>query len=317
MAQKSSAATIKQILHQDSKAAVALDNGETLAVGENLLAKSQDGRNCAIKVESVSGTYAVVDISKCSFKDSLKIGDVLEKSLIPISDIPAKPDDSKTTEPAPTAAVALTPAASAATLIPTSPVVSVDNSWHFGTGIYYSAADTAKFDSMTATNGTATATGSINLKSQGSLGFAVQGAVMPRQSWGFLGSFNYEPGRKIDSVTVSLGGTSAAGSFTDGPKLSFLFIEVDAIYRWEKFYLQFGFNNSFPDMTGLGGTSLTTYKGGIGAFLGFGFLLNENSALQMGSRALNIQISQKSGSTIVDYGSGFLTGLEFGYNFWF
>ena len=86
------AQTVKQILTEENKAAIQLEAEGGANAGDILLATSADGKNCPLKVQSVNGTAAVVDLSKCTFKDQIKVGDHLEKSLIPASpSLPSTP----------------------------------------------------------------------------------------------------------------------------------------------------------------------------------------------------------------------------------
>lgn len=312
------AATIQQILAQENKAALALTPEDKFKAGDVLLA-THESKNCPIKILSIENGYALADLSRCSFKRELKIGDKVEASLIPVKDEPADTEDAEMLENADNSKSEKANSANAkkadtAFVATSSPT---EKSYRWGGAVYYSTADTLKFDSLRVTTASGSGSGTFDFKMSGAVGLDISFTTMTRNSWGFIGSAHYEAARKIKSFTVSGVNGTATYSGDNGPNLSFFFLEGNAVYRWENFYLPFGFNYSFPDLTNFGGTGQVTYNGGVGADISVGYFINENFAVEAWSRALMVKLNIDSGTNHIDFGNGLLTGLGLGVKYWF
>lgn len=188
-----------------------------------------------------------------------------------------------------------------------------------GMSAHLSLANKAKFSNLTATNGTTSATGEAEFSTQSALGVGVNLMSSKAESWGFSGSLFYEFDREIDSLKL----TDSTGSTTYNynspkPKISFIVAEGNLLYRWKNVYVPFGLNASSPTFTsGVGATGTLEVKGGLGAQVGIGVFINEDLSFQLVSRSIAIRINGKNGSTTYDYGTGYMTGISLGLQYWF
>jgi len=188
----------------------------------------------------------------------------------------------------------------------------------FGFNLYYSTADTAKFDNTVISTSSGSATATTEFKSSGSAGIGMFIADTKPESWGYSGSLLYEPDRDISSVTFSNANATVTAAFSGiKPKFSVLILEGTVIYRWNSFYLPFGLNLSAPKLTTSSGSGTSSLSGGVGAFLGAGFITTENSSVEIFSRSITLKYSESAGTTNVDCGTGYLAGLGFGWKYWF
>lgn len=298
----SNAASIKQILIDENKAAVSITEGEKFSVGEFVLANYEQ-KNCSLRVEDVKQDYMIVDLMKCPFKQNLKNGDLIEKSFIQATEkkldesvIVVAPEEIKTDT--------------------SSSVFSADKV-RFGGVLYVASADTVKFDNVIVTTGTgATGHAEVNFNSSASYGIGLHLARIEPMQWGYSLGLNYEARRKIKSIRASGAGGTLYGSYNDGPKFSFVFVEANILYRWEKYYLPFGFNYSVPDIEDIAATK-AEYSGVLGVNVGFAVLMSPDSAVEINYRSLALQINTVESGNTIDYGTGRLSGLTLGWKFFF
>lgn len=243
-----SAGTIQQVLPQDGKAAIALEANEKYAVGDILLASSGT-QNCPLKVESAADAYVVVDISRCSFKENLKIGDRVERSMIALADVPMS-EESK----------APAPADEKNTSVSTN-TEAKDSYLRFGVTAFYSASNNAKYDDLKVTSSSGTGYGSAEFGLSDAVGIGVSVALLDENSWGFIGSLQLESQRKIKNIKVTGANGTTYGTFSSNPTLTNFYMEANAVYRWEKVYLPFGLNLSVPTFHDNTPGATFTYQG--------------------------------------------------------
>ncbi len=193
--------------------------------------------------------------------------------------------------------------------------------WTFGAGIGYVTKSTATFDSMTLVDGA----NNVTYKGSGSLDYepaftvSVEARKLAESSWGFIGQVYYDSDRKVTGGSVKSGNYSAVFTGENPSKLQLIVVSGSAAYRWHDFYLPFGLNYSIPTFTPskTSTNDSDTIQGGIGAQLGVGFYVSDNAALELSSRATSVSFKSKTGSTVLDWGTGNITNLIFGAKFFF
>lgn len=129
---------------------------------------------------------------------------------------------------------------------------------------------------------------------------------MPKQSWGFIAGLTYDFKREFDGGELTLEGQKFIfDEGGDNDEIQVTVIYANAVYRWNEFYLPFGLNYSFVDYEAVGGG--VDADGGIGAQLGIGYMLSDNFALELMSRATTLELGAKGGGYSIKFKEGMLT----------
>jgi hypothetical protein len=189
----------------------------------------------------------------------------------------------------------------------------------FGMSLHLSGANKIRFENATASTTVGSGTGQAEFNTKGAFGIGATIMSSAPTSWGFSGSLFYEADREIDSLTLSDSTGSVTGTYASPkPKVSFLVIEGNLLYRWNDIYLPFGFNVSSPNFTrGAGATGTLDVKGGLGAQVGFGAFVTENLAFDFVIRSISIRMSGATSTATYDYGPGFISGAAVGMRYLF
>lgn len=283
----------------ESSAPVIFDEGKIF------LATMKDGTQCSLTLKETSGVLLTLDSSSCDKAEQLTINTPVEPALI--STVP------KATVQA---AQPIPPAQPIQEERPAANTFKEFKRFEWiGINIYYTAADEARFNDVEVTESGSSGTVEAEFSVETGIGFGASFMSMEERSWGFSGGVNFEPAREIKSVTFTGPGGTATGVLSS-TKMSVLFFEGNAIYRWDKFYLPFGLNFSIPRLTSPS-SSTVDIKGSVGAFVGAGFLLNDNCALELFARSIGFNMTEKTSTTTIDYGYGALTGAGLGFKFLF
>ncbi len=186
-------------------------------------------------------------------------------------------------------------------------------------GVGYHTGSEAKFNSITVTTGTATGSGEYSFNTRGAPSLFVGVLYAPRNDWGGFAGVSVEANREIDSERITINGTSIASTYSGSkPSIQLSLVEINALYRWDKIYLPFGFNYSIPTFNkSPGATTDVTVSGALGGQLGVGFFLTEHIHLDVYSKVMSVTASLKSGSSSADLKRGLLPGvlLRVGYIF--
>lgn len=180
--------------------------------------------------------------------------------------------------------------------------------WKFGLGASYSLTSKLTFSSVTVTdpntNVTFAATTEIEYKNVPSFELDVRNN--PQNSWGFLGGLTYDLSRDQGKTTVKVGDIISSSS--GGGNIQMAILYASAVYRWNSFYLPFGFNYNSINSSGNGPSGL---KGGVGAQVGVGYYFNDNAVVEVMSRATAVKADPQTSNdgTLVKLGSGYLSNL--------
>ena len=154
-------------------------------------------------------------------------------------------------------------------------------------------------------------------KTSGVYGVYIGARASRPHGWGMDIGAGYEFPRDIKELTV----TGSNGVATVDPdisgRLSNVLIFLNAIYRWDEFYIPFGVNYSIPTIqTNESGTSFEV-SGGTGFQAGVGYLILNNFGLELALHAETFHMKETQGTYILDYNSGAVADLRLGakYNF--
>jgi hypothetical protein len=172
---------LKQVLPERDRAVA--ESTEQVAPGTELIALLSDGRQCSLKALSQSANLVTLDLSACPLRDQLRAGLTLESSLLPLP----------------------TPAAAAENRIaPEAPPSSEKPPVRFSLALGYNTANSVKFDSISASVGSISATGNYEMQTDAAA-FISASAMMAREnSWGFVAGLTYESKRNINSESCSV-----------------------------------------------------------------------------------------------------------------
>ena len=234
--------------------------------------------------------------------------------LMPIYGFAAKPNQ----KPQEAAEAKEAPKAEASTEPATDSRPEVQVPARFFIGASYNSANKIKFDDVkTTSSGTSTA-GTASFDTETALGLVAGVAYMPPNSWGGIGSLAYEFERNVKSGQATSGGGVASVNYSEKPRLSFIVMEGSAVYRWDKFYLPFGFNYCLPIFfQPANALPILEVQGGLGAQFGVGYFFDDNITLEVRSRALSATAKGTNPPSKIEYGTGYLTGIDFIGRYWF
>lgn len=286
--------TVKQIIKSHNLVVVESNVPVDFKEGKVFLVTFDDGKQCSLVLKDTAKTLLTFDASECERSSYITLASPVEPSLasIPIATERSTPRDSRSRS-------------------------SSSFGKRFSANLYYSVADKATFEDAKVT--TTGASGSVNATygTDSSVGLGVGYLRTEQQSWGFSGSILYEPRREIKSLTVSgPGGTFTSSATGTKAKLSFILLEANAIYRWNEFYIPFGLNLSAPSLTDTG-SDVYDVKGGLGAFLGAGWFIMDNSSIELFVRSIGMKMTATDGTTTIDFQNGYMTGAGFGWKYYF
>lgn len=180
-----------------------------------------------------------------------------------------------------------------------------DPMWFIG-GLYSTAKDLKFTDSKVSG-----ITGEFTYETESTWGLTAGLYVLPQDSLGFMGSFNYEHTRKVKSFSAVLGGTSASGSFSgDQPEITIITLDGNVAYRWEQFYSFIGLNSSGVVFKQPSGGGDVEANGSIGLQFGAGYFITDNLAADLQMKTISMTVRNKDSSVDTNFGLGTLTGTN-------
>lgn len=291
------AATIKQLLNEQSLAVVEMKSNEKIQVGENFIV-SENQNQCLLEVISVDKKMAIVSSKSCSDKSLLKIGKNIEKSLFDTTLI-------KKDEP-----LAEPPTAEQNT--PTSPVEnqikSINDEANYKS-LIISYMLTPKISiTGTAYDGANSEAGSFEYNFKNSFKLGYEYSQFSKNTWnhGFLMDYT---NLKFDTATIK-GSISAPSTISLTGGMTLLTISYSGKYRWEQIYLPVGLAlvSSTVDSTG---SFTKTMEARILISYGFGIAITEQFNFEITTNAYSVNSSRvTSGTTTIVPNLGFLTHLQ-------
>lgn len=185
--------------------------------------------------------------------------------------------------------------------VPSPDIQDEDERLRFGLGLFYHGGDKLSFkDVDTATAGKQ----DIDFGIDKSAGVVVSMQYLPSDSWGFIGSLNFEGARKIKSTTTS-GTTTFDGT---GDKLTILTVDGSLAYRWQHFYIPFGLNISgYTWKADQSGANIKT-RGSMGLQFGAGWMITQNLAADVIWKSIGLGFDEDYGGPKTEYQIGILSG---------
>lgn len=187
--------------------------------------------------------------------------------------------------------------------------------WHVSLYGLYNMANTWSFDSLTASGSGGSGSGSLTYNVDSGVGLGIQAWKSDPNSWGMSFGFEYDFPRNINSQTVTLNGTTYIG-VTSGskPTVTEHVVYLNAIYRWNDFYLPFGLNYSMPTLQGSVEDTITI-TGAIGIQVGVGTHVTDHFSVEALVQTLGTKMTESNSTTYIDYGTGYLTGAQLNLKF--
>jgi hypothetical protein len=174
-----------------------------------------------------------------------------------------------------------------------------------------SSASKIEFKNITATAGNLSGTGSMTMNSDSAAGLGIDFTQSESNDWGWSAGASYDSERKINSMNLTLNGTSGSGVYVLKPTFSFVLLYANAMYRWGKFYLPFGLNYSIPTFNRSADAVGTLSVGGaLGAQFGGGFQASERVSVEVLNRIVGVTATSTAGAYAYDYGTGYSGGLQ-------
>lgn len=199
---------------------------------------------------------------------------------------------------------------------PSQPDSGNSSKWRFAVGLGSSTNIKQTFDKVKVSDNSGFDTGTITYEWQSTPEITLSLIKSVSNSWGKSVNFTYVTQQKLTGASYTIdGGGGGTLVITDPAKSESYILDSSWFYRWNSFYLPFGFNYSVHKYTLP--TSSTGYSvdvtGGLGAQLGIGFFLGNKFSIEVKSRALNYNLSFKNPSANNykgDFGSSYLSSLH-------
>lgn len=272
-------------------------------VGDVYVATSSEGTNCNIVVKKVTATAIILDGSRCSFKNELKVGSKLQPSLF--SDIAdsadvekpldrnAEKNENKQGEGEKTGILSV--------------YGKPEERTRFGVSlglIIYSQYSSSNFY---ISDGTSSASGVYTAKMSNGFNLALDVLQSLPNSWGYQVGALLTPARSLDKAELTLDGVTYSSTGSSTAKYGFLTGYFNFLYRWQSFYIPFGINVSSMFYEKLDSSVRVT--SGFGAQLGLGYMIADDVSVEYVSQSKMMELNGLSGSSILEVKNGYVTDV--------
>jgi hypothetical protein len=276
------AATIKQLLNDQSLAIVELKNTEKVEIGENFLA-ADESYQCLLKVIKVENNLATISSAGCVRKDLLFVGKKIEKSLFNTELVKSETEPTPPAEQMPTVTNSPSANSQASTQQSNTSINSSYASFVIGyrllpkisipiSGYSVSGSDSGDFD--------------FDLDNALTLGY--EWSQFRQNSWNNGFQINYT-NMKINNATLS---TRNSGSSSVALSDTFTEFQINYVgkYFWEKVYFayEFGVASSTNNAAGL---FTKTMASRFHSALGLGINISEKFNLEVTTNSNSIDSS--------------------------
>lgn len=290
--------SIKQIVRSKNIVIIEASAVTEFRAGKIFLATFADGKQCSLDLQESNGKIMAFDSSDCNQGQSLTLSNPVEPALLV---------ETPTLKPAAVPRGGKSVTTASANKAP----------GRFSASVYYSVANQVIFKNAQVDSGSGTGTIEAAYETGNSMGFGASYMNVEDNSWGLTGSLLYEPRRKVSSLTMKGPGGTYNNTFSTRPEVALFLVEAGIVHRWNKAYVPLSINYSVPSLTYSSNSEIWDITGYVGGQLGFGYLLSQNSAWEIFMRAIGLKATATDGSTSVDFGNGYLTGLGLGYKYYF
>jgi hypothetical protein len=183
---------------------------------------------------------------------------------------------------------------------------------------YGNSANQIHFNNVTTTAGTTTMQEFV-LNTGEAGGIAAELWMSEPDHWGWSAGVTADGKRTIkssDSYSPQWLNVVHSDFNSPQPTLSFVTLYANAIYRWDRWYVPFGLNVSFPKLT-MDPSSTTTFKmsSGLGIQFGVGFRCTEHFSLEALDRSVSFGMTGSDAFGTYDYHQGSYSGLQLNLKF--
>jgi hypothetical protein len=166
-------------------------------------------------------------------------------------------------------------------------------------------------------NGQPTSESDGEIKGEGAPGVALDIMSAPDDAWGYMIGASYEGKSHFKSMVLSNSGTDYYFAFQPRvPELTLLSPYANFVYRWDRIYILFGLNYTFPYLNYPESTTAGKFmfKPGLGGQLGVGYFLLTRLSAEITYRQVTLSGSWRGtlngAATFFDYDYIHQTGIQ-------
>ncbi|MCR9204384.1 MAG: hypothetical protein NXH75_07400, partial [Halobacteriovoraceae bacterium] len=163
--------------------------------------------------------------------------------------------------------------------------------WRFAFGLGFNGGGSAESDLKVNDLSTGlVSTGKAKFETDSGYSLSFEGRFLRQNGWGLTMGVDIDLGREVKSGSVTLGGNTVTFSNTtnDPDEFAAVVFHGNAVYKWNNFYIPFGFNVSAVDYRATGINVNTSAS--LGAQLGIGYELDNGFIIELFSRALGFEL---------------------------
>jgi hypothetical protein len=176
------------------------------------------------------------------------------------------------------------------------------------------SASSVNFNNVSVSGPGLFATGTLSLNTTPMAGFGAEVWHSEPNSFGWSAGLTWDAPRTISSSDVTTSGYTFHYDYLNPPTLSITTLYGNAIYRFDDLYIPFGLNGTIPNF--YSGETTLQMSGGLGFQLGIGYHINNNFSIECMDRFETFQMSNPQASIYtIDYGTGFMNGLQLNLKF--
>lgn len=303
MAQAASqTAVVKQVFTERGRV-IAESTILDLKVQDELIVTLESKQQCALPILEIRGNILTLNSYKCRYRDEIKPGLQLEKSLLSETQVATNPPDEPSKAEKPEKEPTTNDTGSSGT---------ESRKKRFLVGAAFSGRTIAFGTSGSATGVAGSFTSDFEYKE--ALSFCIEMRDSQKNAWGYGLGLTFDMERELESAIFKSGSSSLSLVGSGGAsKIGATAIEFNAIYRWNEFYIPFGLNYTAMRFTPAPGYSGGfNVDSGFGAQFGLGFFINDNVAIEMSSRASNYSLNFTQGGSFVNFGNLIYSIVTFG-----
>ncbi len=183
-------------------------------------------------------------------------------------------------------------------------------------GAFATTGATAQFDDATYTVGSVRESAEIEFTTENVFGLTAEIRSQAPHAWGYQVGIAIESQRGIKESKLKTKNDTIRTTYNDKPKFRSTLLYANLVYQWERFYIPFGFNFSFPNFDDESIPTSTYFKirGGAGAQFGLGYAFSDvlHAEILFHSMGLSAVESTNTGTLYeIDYSNGSLSDTRF------
>lgn len=249
--------SITQVFRDQKRAVATLSNSDDLDTRHSLIVTTANGEACVVSIVEISFQKKfLLDLSTCSASDQIVAGTRVSKPEFQNVVKTAPPVTAPVHVPVlfqvpapiqPVSSEIQGPPAPVLVQEPRAPVVSVyeprAETLHGHFGLTYNTSGSLMFEDASMSGTSGNFNGEYEVELENSFGYSVGVTYSPRHSWGFNIGVAGDFKRRVKSEKATQSGYEPAEyTLTEDYYVRFTYLNANAIYRWDNFYLPFGLN---------------------------------------------------------------------------